>query len=258
MSKKPFLPSPSPRPKLLCFGDPHGNFKYVVAAVQQHRPEAILLLGDLQAQRPLQLELEPILALTEVWFVHGNHDTDSDADHDNLFGSELAHRNLHGRVAQVAGLRVAGLGGVFRGGIWEPPIEPLYDSAADWLARHHPHEHWREGLALRHRSSIFPDEVRRLARQRADVLVTHEPLGGHPFGWNALDELAAAMGVQLVVHGHLHADIDYGAQGRLPTDARYQAFGVAPERFFAWPRNESDAGNDEPGSPDVAGSEVSP
>lgn len=56
-----------------------------------------------------------ILEMTEVWFIHGNHDTDSDADYDHLFGSALADRNLHGCVAVVDGARIAGLGGVFRG-----------------------------------------------------------------------------------------------------------------------------------------------
>jgi hypothetical protein len=78
------------------------------------------LLGDIQARRPLQVELAPILALTEVWFIPGNHDTDSDADHDHLFGSELADRNLHARVVEIAGFRVAGLGGVFRESIQMP------------------------------------------------------------------------------------------------------------------------------------------
>lgn len=59
--------------------------------------EAIVLLGDIQAHQPLHIELSPILNLTDVWFIHGNHDTDSDADYDNLWGSELADRNLHGR-----------------------------------------------------------------------------------------------------------------------------------------------------------------
>ena len=81
------------------FGDTHGHFDHVLEIVSRDRPAAIVLLGDLQAQRPLDVDLESILGMTEVWFIHGNHDTDSDADYDNLFGSALADRNLHGRVA---------------------------------------------------------------------------------------------------------------------------------------------------------------
>lgn len=228
--------SSSAPPKLMFFGDPHGSFDFVIRCAQKYRPEAIILLGDIQAQRPLELELAPILDLTEAWFIHGNHDTDSDADHDNLFGSELAHRNLHGRVVEVGGYRVAGLGGVFRESIWSPPLQPAYRSAIDRLKVIRPAERWRGGLPRRHRSSIFPDEYERLALQRADILVTHEGLGGHPHGWKALDDLANSLGVRLVVHGHLHQTIDYVADGRLDPAAGYQAFGVAPDHCLIWPR----------------------
>ena len=169
--------SSSAPPKLMFFGDPHGSFDFVIRCVQEQHPEAIVLLGNIQAQRPLELELASILVLTEVWWIHGNHDTDSDSDHDNLFGSALAHRNLHGRVVEVGGYRVAGLGGIFRESIWSPPLEPAYRSALDRLNVIRPTERWRGGLPRRHRSSIFPDEYERLAAQRADILVTHEGLG---------------------------------------------------------------------------------
>lgn len=58
-------------------GDTHGEFQHVIDAVKLHRPVAIIFLGDLQAKRPLEVELEEIIDLTEVWFIHGNHDTDS-------------------------------------------------------------------------------------------------------------------------------------------------------------------------------------
>ena len=106
----------SASPDFLIFGDPHGDFTPVIAAVVRLRPEAIVLLGDIQARQPLHIELAPILNLTEVWFIHGNHDTDSEADHDNLWGSKLANHNLHGRIVEIAGFKVAGLGGIFVSG----------------------------------------------------------------------------------------------------------------------------------------------
>jgi predicted phosphodiesterase len=226
---------PEPRPKLMLFGDPHGDFRYPISSVERWSPEAVILLGDVQARRPLEIELAPILDLTSVWFIHGNHDTDSDADHDHLFGSALAHRNLHGRVVEIAGLRVAGLGGVFRETIWSPPLEPVFRTRAERLRRIRPSERWRGGIPLRHRSSIWPDDFERLSRMRADVLVTHEAPGGHRHGWPVLDDLATAMGVGLLAHGHLHKQIDYSAEGRLPAGCRYQAHGVAPEAFLVWP-----------------------
>lgn len=48
----------------------------------------------------------------------GNHDTDEPKHYDKLFGSELGDRNLHGRIETIAGVRIAGLGGVFRTKIW--------------------------------------------------------------------------------------------------------------------------------------------
>ena len=74
--------------------------------------------------------------------------------------------------------------------------------------------------------------------------MTHEGLGGHPHGWKALDDLAIALGVQVVVHGHLHQTIDYVADGRLHPDAAYQAFCVAPEHCLAWPRDPASTARD--------------
>lgn len=79
----------------------------VIITVERFRPEAIVLLGDVQSHQPLHIELQPIMALTEVWFIHGNHNTGTDADYDNLWGSELADRNLHGRIVKIAGYEVA-------------------------------------------------------------------------------------------------------------------------------------------------------
>lgn len=154
----------------------------MIRCVRKYRTQAVILLGDIQAQHPLQVRLAPILDLTELWFVHGNHDTDSDADYDNLFGSELAYRNLHGQVVDIAGFRVAGLGGVFRESIWAPPLEPACTCRSDRLKAVRPAERWRGGLPRRHWSSIFPDKYARLAKQRAGVWITHEGLSGRPRG----------------------------------------------------------------------------
>ncbi len=50
-----------------------------------------------------------------------------------------------------------------------------------------------------------------LAAQQADILVTHEAPGYHPFGFTALDSLARSMGVRMTVHGHQHDSIDSSA-----------------------------------------------
>jgi Icc-related predicted phosphoesterase len=229
-------------PALMFFGDPHGDFVPVIAAVERFEPEAIVLLGDIQALQPLHVELAPILDKTEVWFIHGNHDTDSDADYDNLWGSELAHRNLHGRVVEIAGYQVAGLGGIFRGKIWNArrSIEKAAFASADALCRSmRPEVRWRGGIARRHRSSIFPADYLHLLRSPpADILVTHEAPAAHLYGWQAIDELAEALGVQVVVHGHHHRDIDYVGEGLLGAGAPFRAFGVDMGSHLAWPWNQ--------------------
>ena len=208
---------------ILFCGDPHGYFEHIIEAVQEHRPEAVILLGDLQPQRPLEVELAPILALTEVWFIHGNHDTDSEADHDHLFGSSLAERNLHGRVVEIAGQRIAGLGGVFRGKVWAPPAPAIFENPNQYLARCGKGNFWRQGLPLTHRSTIFPVDFEHLKSQRSDILVTHEAGSAHPHGFAAIDELARALGVARTFHGHHHDQRDYSAEH---VRLGFNAFGV--------------------------------
>ena len=171
---------------ILFCGDPHGHFGHIIEAVQEHRPAAIILLGDLQAQRPLEIELATILQKTEVWFIHGNHDTDSEADHDNLFGSALVERNLHGRVVEVAGLRIAGLGGVFREQVWAPPAPWAFETPKEYIANCGKCNRWRDGLPRKHRSSIFPDDYYTLGGKLADILVTHEAPSARPCGCHRL------------------------------------------------------------------------
>lgn len=212
-----------PAGQIFFCGDVHGQFRHIIDAVFEHAPAAIVLLGDIQASKPLEMELAAILDETEVWFIHGNHDTDSAADHDHLFGSALAHRNLHGRVVEVAGVLIAGLGGIFRGQVWRPPEPSNYASAEDFARRQGAGNRWAEGLALKHRSTIFPDEFARLARLRADVLVTHEAPSVHPHGFEALDELARKMRANTTFHGHHHDRIDYSSHWE---GMGYKTYGV--------------------------------
>ena len=219
--------SPQPQSKskstILFCGDPHGQFGHIIEAVHNTSPAAVILLGDVQAQRPLDVELAEILSLTEIWFIHGNHDTDSDLDYDNLFNSKLAHRNLSGRVVEIAGMRIAGLGGVFRGQVWMPPAEPNFATAKDHIARGGKGNRWRGGLSRKHRSTIFLDEVAALSKQRADILVTHEAPSANEFGFAAIDDLARSLRVKASFHGHQHVKRDY-AEKR--AELGFTAFGV--------------------------------
>lgn len=235
--------------KLMFFGDPHGDLKPVIVAVERFRPEAIVLLGDIQARQPLHVELSSILDLTEVYWIPGNHDTDSDVDYDNLWGSEFAGRNLHGRIVEIAGYKVAGLGGIFRTKIWDPrrPIkEAAFQSSEAMRRTMKREERWRDGISRKHRSSIFPADYLQLLRSGpADILVTHEAPSVHPHGWQAIDELAEALGVQLVVHGHHHQNIDYVAEGLMTTVAPFRAFGVDMGSHLPWPQDPQEVSESE-------------
>lgn len=189
---------------ILFGGDPHGNFKPALKAVETYSPQAIILLGDFDLARSLDEELATILDKTEVWFIHGNHDADQDCWYDRLFASKLAHRNLHGRVAQIDGKRVAGLGGVFREKIWRPPALPKFRSPKDLLNVCGKGERWRDGIPRKHHASIFWQHYVSLQSQQADILVTHEAPSCHRFGFPELDKLAQALGVQAMFHGHHH------------------------------------------------------
>lgn len=186
-------------------GDPHGRFDHIITAVLEHVPAAVILLGDNNFAQPAHIELMPIIERTAVWWIHGNHDCDEADYYDNLFGSELADRNLHSRVTNVAGYRIAGLGGVVRRKVWDAGITP-----EQWVAAAGKGNLWRGGMSLRHRASIFPSDLENLAVQQADILITHEAPDLHPHGFAGFTSLAERMGVTRAFHGHHHQDIsDY-------------------------------------------------
>jgi len=218
---------------ILLFGDLHGDFRHVLPVVKEHKPAAIILLGDVQAQQPLEDELAKVMELTEIYWIHGNHDTDSKKDYDHLFNSGLAERNLHGKIVEIDGVRVAGLGGIFREKIWWPePLdsEPEHSSFEDLqrfldseLAYHNISVAKRNGELMKHRSSIFWSDWMELYGQQADILVTHEAPSCHPHGFQAIDSLAQSMKVQSAFHGHHHDRLDYSMHKE---KLGFNAFGV--------------------------------
>lgn len=220
--------------EILFCGDPHGRFEHINRTARERKPAAMVLLGDYDLQEPLDVVLEEAARHTEIWWIAGNHDFDSAINHDCLLTSanRLLERNLHGRVVEVAGLRIAGLGGTFIGTIWDPrladqpnqPAQPRYETRE--VAANPPsfrdggskenndrrnrlrglrgNNVFRGGLPLKEIGAIWPEDYYALAAQRADVLITHEAPGCHPHGYPELDDLARAMGAQLIVHGHHH------------------------------------------------------
>lgn len=201
----------------LC-GDPHGEFTHILSAIDQYHPKAVLILGDLVPSCSLD-EIFKNVKDTEVYWIPGNHDTDTDLIYDRLWRSKFAHHNLHGVVQEICGVRVAGLGGVFRGQIWMPPQEPTYPSPGLFLRKLGKKVMWRGGLPRRHRSTIFYSVYERLAANRADILITHEAPSMHGKGFAAIDKLAVKLGVKMVFHAHQHeskvyaSGASFGARG---------------------------------------------
>ncbi|MBC7751143.1 MAG: metallophosphoesterase [Candidatus Saccharibacteria bacterium] len=220
---------------ILFFGDVHGSFKHVLPVVQKYKPAAIILLGDMEAPESLEKLLTDVMKLTEVYWIPGNHDTGSKAVYDNLFDSALADRNLHGRVVEIDGFKVAGLGGIFRGEVWFPKhdtdVEPVFQNYTDCVNKLMDTDRWQEyrrmekagnkpdglpsprliGKALTHKSSIFYDDYINLYGQQADILVSHEAPSCHPHGFVGIDALAQSMKVGRTFHGHHHDRLDYSS-----------------------------------------------
>ena len=196
-------------PGLILFaGDPHGRFAHILEAAREVDYEAVVVLGDLDLARPLADELGAIS--DRLWWIHGNYDSDTPEAWTHLTDGPMAGRGLHGRAVELpSGLRLAGLGGVFRARVWDPGSagRPTYWSQAEHAAATPRQDRWRGvGPPRRHLSTIYPDDVEQLLMARTDVLVTHEAPSYHRHGVAALDGLARAMGARLVVHGHHHED----------------------------------------------------
>ena len=202
----------SARPTLFC-GDAHGQFGHILNAARMFPDSAIVLLGDMELTRPMDAEFAEIG--TRLWFIPGNHDADSPALWERIVDSKLARRNVHGRVARLPdGTRLAGLGGIFRSSVWYPHPSPQVNVDARYKCqREHarftpPSSRWRDGPHIKNHAAIYPNDVAHLSALRADVLVTHEAPGYHPFGFERLSAPARALGVRFAVHGHQHDCID--------------------------------------------------
>lgn len=189
--------------RILFAGDPHGNFQPLINAVHRHRPDAVVLLGDYDLDQPLHACLADIIGTTEIWWIAGNHDFESPSKYKNLFSSSLADKGLHLKVVEVAGLRVAGLSGIFLGRVWYPPGPPKWPNKSHYL-NHQAKQNKNTDLSLKYQSAIWHDEFQHLKALQADILVSHEAPGSHRHGFTVISELAVAMGVKQIFHGHLH------------------------------------------------------
>lgn len=197
--------------RLVFAGDTHGCLAHLAQV-----PDGctVIHVGDFELTDTLEREL-PAGLEERFWWIPGNHDCDREHYFGHLFGSALAERSLHGRVVSFGNVRVAGLGGVFKGKIWRPPDTPRTPSSQDYLRRLPRQNKWRDGLPLKVRDAIWHSEWEALSKTQADILVTHEAPESHRHGFRALGDLARAMGVHTVVHGHHHEDYTAEIDGEI-------------------------------------------
>jgi predicted phosphodiesterase len=214
-------------------GDVHSGFVHIHRALDAaiDKPAALVFLGDIEPTRPFHELVSPIRAQgIDVRWIIGNHDTDSEQSYRNLSDPESMAMNIDGRIVTIAGIKIAGLGGVFRGHIWLPPDEPVFNRYDDFrkdfahrqglkrrLEKMDPisqlADEAKNGRLRKHHSSVFPEVYERLYGDRADVLCTHEAPHPHPHGFQALHDLAQAMGCKASFHGHQHDNLAYPIQG---------------------------------------------
>lgn len=232
---------------IVFIGDIHRQWPSVARGLDACvRPDAAVLLGDIECDRPLDVVAAPLLDRDiPVFWIYGNHDNDGGPDMwanltDPARNPRTAAGALNGRVISVAGLRIAGIGGTFRPRIWEPPEPPrvrqraelpadLATMGAQWRDEHR--------AALAHSlgaTAIWPEDHDQLASQRADILVTHEAPSSHPAGSAALDDLARAMGARLIIHGHHHVNYRAVARDGLRAMGVAAAWGVTETGESLW------------------------
>jgi predicted phosphodiesterase len=230
-------------------GDIHRRWRYLEEglAALARPPGAVVLLGDMECDAPLDTLAEPLLRRgIALHWIFGNHDYDGGPEMwANLTAPERNPRSasgaLHGRVVEIGGLRVAGLGGIFRRRVWEPPAPPrlhrrtelpadLEALDASWA----PPQRAALGEALS-AMAIWPEDWEALLGQRADVLVTHEAPSSHPAGAAALEDLARAMGAGLIVHGHHHVNSLSIAADGLRVLGVAAGWGLAADGREIWP-----------------------
>lgn len=219
---------------ILFAGDCHGDF---VPLIEEAGPAtAVVLLGDQEPMSDLAVELGPGLA-EKTWWIYGNHDS----DYLNYFEhhKSMAARNLHCRVVEIEGVRIAGLGGVFR----EKKFGVGKATHLDSLASVRPYD-TRESIARLRRgrvnvandfTTIFPEDIEALLALagQVDILVTHEAPESHALGFPLIGDLARAMGVKMLIHGHHHDRYS----GTLNGGIRVEGVGMAG-MMIEWKRPE--------------------
>jgi len=194
---------------IIFYGDPHGRWDPLYEALDRG-PRAVIVLGDLAeakldpggAQRARDAFDAVLDASAQLAFIVGNHDSGTDELWNVV--EDYDEYRIDGRIIELGGLRIAGLGGVVRRRLWYGEGEPRVSTEEEFIATTPRQERWRGGIPKAHRTTLLPWTVEALRGQSVDVLVTHEAPLPHRHGFHFINGLAADMGSRLVVHGHHH------------------------------------------------------
>ncbi|NTF17004.1 metallophosphoesterase [Agrobacterium rubi] len=229
----------------IIFGDTHCDFTAIEEAAQEidpAYPPVCIFVGDFgfadrdesnweeglrRDDLPLKDVRKPdeiLRPLTElgcrILHVRGNHDFQDAHHYESVVASRaLMGGNLHCKVVEIEGVRIAGLEGIF-GGPWLPRDGKVVSHTREhWLANNRSYRNgnrWHPavdrlqgippGLQVGHRKYIWPEDVEYMRGLEADVLVTHEPplSGAATQGFQVINDLACDMGAKVVIHGHIH------------------------------------------------------
>jgi Icc-related predicted phosphoesterase len=168
--------------RILAISDEVADVLLNVERLREIEPDVVVSCGDL----PFDY-LEYVASVTEVplAYVFGNHDP-VDAKPEGCVP-------VDGRIADVSGLRIAGLGGSMR-----------YSNG--------PHQFTEEQMRRRSRRLARRARFRKVRSGSAvDVLVTHSPPQGvgdesdraHR-GFHAFHRLVSVLSPKVMLHGHIH------------------------------------------------------
>lgn len=194
---------------ILIYGDPHGRWDPLFEAIDTST-HTVIVLGDFSdgkldprgADRTRDVFDRLIDMGLDLRFIIGNHDASLDNQIELL--RDFDRHRIDGKIIEIGGLQVAGLGGIVRGKVWRGDGEALVSSEAELISRIPRNERLNGGLPRKHLTTIMPWTVENLRAQNADVLITHEAPSCHQHGFEFINQLAADMGVSLVIHGHHH------------------------------------------------------
>ena len=190
-------------------GDNHSRFLHIIDAVKSHRPIAIVLLGDVQAKRPLQIELSDILSDTkcigfpETTIPIPRRTTTICSNPISQIETSIGGWSRSPACALPASVESFAKKCGYR------PAKPIHDSAKEFLRVAGKGNRWRGGLPLRHRSTISLTTTSDCRASRPTCWSTHEAPGAHPHGNEALELLAMTMGATKLYHGHTHDALAY-------------------------------------------------